>query len=381
MCKYSIYAENFLYNGEWLTNKLICISDGKIASVTDYSQENANYSVKYLTNALIDNHIHGGDGFISSSSGEKALINWLEKLSLNGVGGVVLTLCGSVSTIRAGLETIKAVMDAQKNGKVKGALLLGAHLEAPFISRERPGSMPENAFVAPSIEEYKNMVKGYENVVKEITLAPELYGADELISYLKSNNIRVLAGHSDCSYEKSNEAFIAGVGAVCHTFNAIRPIHHREPGVVTAALTNPEIYCEAICDLEHLHPGIIKLIMHCKGKDKVMIISDAVTTTNLPDGEYQVDGEPIVVRNGISRHKIHKCLDGGGCYISKSVKNLVSIGIPFEDAVTSASVTPSKWLGFDINEKTFLQGWDTELKPQYTFIENNVYECNFTNKG
>ncbi len=380
MCKYSIYAENLLCNGEWLKNKLICVENGKVASVDDYNAENADYKVKYLTNALIDNHTHGGDGFIASSRGEKALIEWLEKLSCNGVGGVALTLYGSVGTIRSGLEAIKTVMDAQKNGEVKGALLLGAHLEAPFISRERPGSMPEDAFVAPSIEEYKAMVKGYEEAVKEITLAPELDGADELIRYLKENDIRVLAGHSDCSYEKANEAFKNGVGAVCHTFNAIRPIHHREPGVVTAALTNPEIYCEAICDLEHLHPGVIKLIMLCKGKEKVMVISDSVTTTNLPDGEYCVDGEPIVVKDGISRHKIHKCLDGGGCYISKSVKNLVNIGISFEDAVTSASITPANWLGFDVNKATFLQGWNDDFIPQYTFIGNNIYRYKFNNE-
>lgn len=376
MFKYSIYAENLLHNGEWLKHKLVCVENGKVVSVNDYNKENTEYKVKYLTNALIDNHTHGGDGFIASSHGEKALIEWLKKLSLNGVGGVVLTLCGSVGTIRSGLEAIKTVMDAQKNGEVKGALLLGAHLEAPFINRERPGSMPEDAFVAPSIEEYKAMVKGFEGVVKEITLAPELDGADELIRYLKANNVLVLAGHSDCSYEKANEAFENGVGAVCHTFNAIRPIHHREPGIVTAGLINPEIYCEAICDLEHLHPGVIKLIMHCKGKEKVMVISDSVTTTNLPDGEYDVDGEPIVVKDGVSRHKIHNCLDGGGCYISKSVKKLVSIGINFEDAVTSASITPAKWLGFDVNATTFLQGWDNNLKPQYTFIGDNVYKCN-----
>jgi len=373
MCKYSIYAENLLYKGEWLNNKLICVEDGRVVSINDFNNQNFDYKVKYLTNALIDNHIHGGDGFIASSSGERALIEWLKKLSLNGVGGVVLTLCGSVDTIRSGLEAIKTVMDAQKNGEVKGALLLGAHLEAPFISRERPGSMPEDAFVAPSIEEYKAMVKGFEGAVKEITLAPELDGADELIGFLKANNVGVLAGHSDCSFEKATEAFKNGVGAICHTFNAIRPIHHRKPGVVTAALINPEIYCEAICDLEHLHPGIIKLIMQCKGKDKVMVISDAVTTTNLPDGEYTVDGEPIVVKDGISRHKIHECLDGGGCYISKSVKKLVSIGVPFEDAVTSASVTPAKWLGIDINNTAFLQGWDSDYTPQYTFINKDVY--------
>lgn len=373
MCKYSIHANNLLCNGEWLKNKLVCVENGKVVSVTDYNQEDADYTVKYLTNALIDNHIHGGDGFIASSSGENALIEWLEKLSLNGVGGVALTLCGSVATIRSGLEAIKTVMDAQKNGKVKGALLLGAHLEAPFISRERPGSMPEDAFVSPSIEEYKAMVKGFENAVKEITLAPELEGADELIKYLKSNNIKVLAGHSDCGYDYATKAFELGVGAICHTFNAIRPIHHREPGVVTAALTNPNIYCEAICDLEHLHPGIIKLIMQCKGKNKVMVVSDAVTTTNLPDGEYTVDGEPIVVKDGVSRHKIHECLDGGGCYISKSVKKLVNIGIPFEDAVVSASVTPAAWLGFNTNEQVFLQGWNDDFIPQYTFIKNDVY--------
>ena len=373
MCEYSIYAKGFLYNGEWLKDKLVCVKNGKIADIKDYNCEKADYTFEYLTNALIDNHTHGGDGFIASSSGEEALAEWLEKLSQNGVGAVALTLCGSVATIRSGIEIIKTVMEKQKNGEKSGALLLGAHLEAPFISRERPGSMPDDAFVVPSIEEYKNMVKGYDDAVREITLAPELEGADELIKYLNLNNIRVLAGHTDCRFDASAKAFENGVGAICHTFNAIRPIHHREPGIVTAALINPDIYCEAICDLEHLHPGVIKLIMQCKGKNRVMVVSDSVPSTNLPDGEYVVDGEPIVVKDGVSRHKIHECLDGGGCYVSKSVKKLVSIGIPFEDAVTAASVTPAAWLGFDTNAQVFLQGWDSDFVPQYTFINNNVY--------
>lgn len=379
MTEYSIFAENFLIDGVWQNNLLVHIKSGRIADISKTDSAHADYRVCYLTPGLIDNHIHGGDGFSVVKPDAASLIQWLERLAVNGVCGIMLAPYGSMDTIRAGLAVIREVMRLQQEGEISGALLLGAHLEGPFISKKRPGAMTEDTILPSSIEKYTRMVSGYEDVIREITLAPETDGAAELIDHLTAQGIRVLAGHTDCGYEQAKQAFAAGVGAICHTFNASIPIHHREPGIITAALTSPQIYCEAICDLEHLHPGILRLIMSCKGKDRFMVISDAVSTTNLPDGLYTEGDVVVEVKNGVSRHRDLGCLNGGGCYLSKSVQNLTAIGIPFENAVAAASTTPARWLGLDILPKAenavFLEGWNEHYVPQYTFINGIICPC------
>jgi len=225
------------------------------------------------------------------------------------------------------------------------------------------------------VETFRQMTEGYEDIVKEMTLAPENPGAAEVIAYLRRRGIRVLAGHTNSTYEEAMAAFANGVGAQCHTFNAARSIHHREPGVVTAALTCPDVYCEMIGDLAHLHPGTMHLIRHCKGRERIMLISDAVMTTHLPDGVYG----RVEVKNGENRVVGLGCLSGGGCYTAKSVGNLVKIGMDFGDAIMAAAVNPARWLDVDlppvVGKTIFLTGWKEDYTPVCTHIGENSYDC------
>lgn len=230
------------------------------------------------------------------------------------------------------------------------------------------------------METYKQISEGYEDIIKEMTLAPEGEGAKELIGYLSEQGVKVLAGHTDCDYDTALQIFDWGVGAMCHTFNAARPIHHREPGIVAAVLTQPEIYCEMIGDLEHLHPGTIRLLLQCKGSKRAMIVSDAIRTTNCKDGIYEDEKDITVeVKNGISRDYEKGCLCGGGCYLPRSVKNLVGIGVDFKEAVMAASVNPASWLGQKVmplvGESVFLEGWNADFEPEHVFLGKDQYSC------
>ncbi len=371
--KYRIFAERFFRDGQFENDVTVTVENGVVTAIESGRAADADRVYAYVTPGLIDNHIHGGDGCSVYGSTPEEMETWLVHLAEAGTSGVMLAPSGQPERIRKSLENLRVVMEHQKEGKAGGALVLGAHLEGPFISAEKPGAM--EAVIPPSVETFRQMTEGYEDIVREMTIAPENPGAAEVIAYLRQRGIRVLAGHTNSTYDEAMTAFANGVGALCHTFNAARSIHHREPGVVTAALTCPEVYCEMIGDLAHLHPGTMRLIRHCKGRERVMLISDAVMTTHLPDGVYG----RVEVKNGENRVVGLGCLSGGGCYTAKSVGNLVKIGMDFSDAVMAAAVNPARWIGTDtvpaVGKRVFLTGWNEDYTPACTHIGENTYVC------
>lgn len=378
--KLRIFAENLWVDGKWEKDSLIIINKGQIENITAGKTKGYDYTAAYVAPGVIDNHIHGGDGFDITKPSVEGMVNWLKNIAQNGICGVLPTPYGSIDEIRNSLKVIKEVVTLQKKGKVNGAKILGAHLEGPFLSALRPGAMQPKDIAIPSVEAYKKISDGFEDIIKEITLAPENRGAEKLTEFLTDNGIKVLAGHTDCGFDKARDSFKNGVGAICHTFNACRPIEHRiEPGIVTAALSDDSIYCEMIGDLVHLHSGIINLMYHCKGNKKIMIVSDAVPTTNMPDGIYSELDPPIYVKDGVSRTLADNLIDGGGCYTTYSAKRVVKSGIPFEDVIYMTSANPARWLSIEKNEiavgkNAFISAWSTNLLPLFSVINNEVYK-------
>ncbi len=368
-------ADRVLTEQGWEQNRIVEIENGKI--VRTASGSCGDYHCHTLTLGLIDPHIHGGDGFDVMQPSVEAMERWLLRLAESGVGGVLASpYTGPVEVMRSSLEMIAQVMERQKKGEAPGARLLGAHLEGPFISRDRLGAMEAQFVQTPSAETCRKLLQGYEHVVKEITLAPEEPGAGEVISLLKGMGIRVQAGHCNATYEEGLSAFESGVGAVCHIFNASRPVLHRDPGYLTAALTEREIYCELIADLVHVHPGVVQLVRHCKGPDRLMLVSDAVPTTNLPDGEYEDNGQMVEVKDGISRIK-GGGLCGGGTYLPGAVKNLISLGAPDCQACRTASENAMRWLGLpyglQAGREALLTGWTEEMEPLFVLAGGRIH--------
>lgn len=369
-----ISAKKLWSDGVWLSDRTIVINGGIITDIAE--SLTGDILTEYLTPGLIDNHIHGGDGISVIDTDADEICDWLVKLAESGVCGVAASPYGKIDEIRGMLSVLREVKRRQDNGEAGGALLLGAHLEGPFISPDRPGSFMPEMIETPSIDSLLRLIDGYEDIVTEMTLAPEVTG-NEIIRKLVRRGIKVLAGHTDCTYDQALQAFESGVGATTHTFNACRPLHHREPGLIAAALTDNGIYCELICDLVHLHPGTIRLLYHCKGAGRLMVISDGVSTTNLPDGIYDEKGVSVTVKNGESRLTDGGSLNGGGCYVSRSAKKLYDIGIPSVDLPYMTAVAPAEWLGFDnsigVGKRAFLTAFGEDFGSAFSVIGDRVY--------
>lgn len=319
-----IFAQKLLVGRTFLANQTVTVEDGQITAIGGGGP--ADFSVWALTPGLVDLHCHGGQGF-DPELNERPLPEFLTILLCHGVTDVLLTLGAEpLPTMRRALAVVQTAMQQQAAGKLPGAHILGVHLEGPFLSPERPGAMPPAALLPPTLAAYQTLVQGYESVIRQVTLAPELPGALELGAALAARGIRVQAGHTDADYETAQRAFSAGFTGLCHTFNACRPLRHRDPGVVAAALLDPNVTTECICDLVHLHPAALQLVYHMKGPEAMIAVSDSVATHGLPDGRYTVAGQDYIVQNGVSRCA-NGTLDGGGVYLDGAVRNLQSIGI------------------------------------------------------
>lgn len=338
-----IYAKKLLLPEGFGKDQVVTVTDGIITAIE--SGVNGDIAVPILTPGYFDLHNHGGEGYDTTLLSLELLEKFLCRLRRSGVTDLLVTLLtGEVSVMAEELDFLRSAMTLQKEGKLGGARIVGAHLEGPFLNGAKNGAQDADHIVAPSVETYDRYFGEYGDVIRMVTIAPEIEGASELAKHLISLGIRVQAGHNLCDYETAERAFASGVTSVCHTFNACPPIHHRQPGLVTAALVNDDVYCEAICDLLHLHSGILKLLYRAKGADRMVVISDSTMPTNLPDGRYFYAGQWAKVENGV-KSTLTGALNGGVCYLDQAVKNLISIGIPAVDALRMASQTPARRMG------------------------------------
>lgn len=365
-----IGAKRLLTPNGWEENKVLTIEDGRITRIA--TGTTADFTAEILSPAPIDPHLHGGDGFDITKSSVEGMEAWLLRLAQSGVGAILASpyTC-PIDTMREDLSIIRTVMKRQKEEGIPGARLLGAHLEGPFISHNRPGAMCQEDIAVPSEKTCRQLLEGFEPIVREMSLAPEVPGAFEVIDYLKSIGVRIQAGHCDATFEEGEAAFERGVGSICHFFNAARPIHHRDPSFLSAGIVHREIYAEMITDLVHLKPGAIRFLWTCKGPDRIILISDAVSTTNLPDGRYLDNGDWIEVINGASYNTTSGTLNGGGTYLPGAIRNLVSLGVSADQALNAAAANAARWLELDsgirLGAEATLTGWDKDLQSLFTY--------------
>jgi N-acetylglucosamine-6-phosphate deacetylase len=216
------------------------------------------------------------------------------------------------------------------SGQRAGATVLGIHLEGPFLNPERAGSLDGKSFLDPSVDVFDRIIDDFEDVVKIVTIAPELPGALKVIERIREKGILVHMGHSDASFEQAEEGRRAGATGITHLFNAMRGFHHREPGLAGFGLMDEDTYVEIIADMAHLHPQSLKMLFDMKSPDKIILISDSVKGPGWGQG-------PIRGPGGV--------LQGSGITLSDGVKNLISLGVPPERAVMFASENPKKYLG------------------------------------
>ena len=372
-----LFARRLLTPGGWRENQTVEIRSGWIERVEP--GDGGGRTCEILTPGLVDIHCHGGEGYDYKKADRVFYERYLMRLTRSGVTDVLFTT-GTQDDYASPLSMARDILQAQEAGAHMGAQVRGVHLEGPFLSRKKPGAMNADWMPEPSAETFDRMFGAYEEIIRVVSIAPENGGARELAAHLMKKGIRVQAGHTDATYDEAAEAFCWGVDSLCHTFNAARSIHHREPGVVTAALLNDQVYCEAICDFKHLHPAAVQLIYRMKGAQRMAVISDSVAVTGLPDGEHEFGGKKYLIINGTQRVNGGETLSGGACYLDGSVRNLISIGIPAEDAFTMASRTPAERIGLtdtgriQPGMRAHLAAWDGGYHCEFTMIGDKIYE-------
>ncbi|MDF2662843.1 MAG: N-acetylglucosamine-6-phosphate deacetylase, partial [Paenibacillus sp.] len=229
-------------------------------------------------------------------------------------------------------------------GQERGASIAGIHLEGPYLNVKRKGMQNEKYLRHPDLEEMKSIFAEADGLIKMVTLAPELPGAMELIAYLREQEVIIAVAHSDATYEEAKKAFDQGASHVTHCFNGMRPIHHREPGLVVAAFEEDHVSLQAIVDHVHLHPAVVRLMYRLKGAHGMVLITDALQAMGLGDGSYSFGGHDVQVVDGVAR-LADGTLASSTVTMNKALRYTMELGIPLTDAVQMASATPADILG------------------------------------
>jgi N-acetylglucosamine-6-phosphate deacetylase len=229
--------------------------------------------------------------------------------------------------------------------------ILGVHLEGPFLNPSRCGALDPASFLVPTADNLNRLIEGFEDIVKIITLAPELEGATRLIKRLTDKGIVVSMGHSDATYAEAEAGFNVGARGITHIFNAMRPLHHREPGIAGFALTNKYVYVEVIADPFHLHPETIKLIFSVKDSTKIIIVSDSVKETHSLSIGHRAEGIGQKRQGGQKAEAMPDMKDskgrlqGGSMAINDAAERLIQSGIEKTLVMPCITSNPASYLG------------------------------------
>jgi len=281
------------------------------------------------SNHLVDIHVHGASTYDTQTRRKDDILHIAHILGDRGTAGFLPTVYpGSLDTMRENMGAIRRAMETQQNG----AKILGMYLEGPFLNPERAGSLDATHFQEPSAELLNKLVDGFEDIIKIITLAPELPGGMALIDACRKKGFRVHLGHSDATFEQAEEAKRAGATGITHVFNAMRGFHHREPGLSGFGLMDEDIYVEVIADMAHVHPQSLKMLFDMKSADKILLISDSIKGKNWGNGPIR-DSEGMLLGSGIP--------------LADAVKNLIQHGVPQDRAIQFSSKNPMKYLGIN----------------------------------
>lgn len=329
--------------GKGLIRTDFAIEDGKIAAIGKLDVEPIFETDGIVLPGFIDEHIHGAGGADAMDGTEEALQTISEYVAKEGTTGfLATTMTQSPENIGKALKNVKNV---REKGEYKGAEVLGVHLEGPFISPKHVGAQPLEYVAKPAPETFDKYNELSGGNIKIVTLAPEVEGGLDLVKHLKNIGVVASIGHTGAKFSDVEAAVAAGASNVTHTYNAQTPLHHREAGVVGAAMLFDELNCEMICDTIHVSVPAIRIFVKNKPHDKFTLITDAMRAKGMPDGLSELGGQQVFVKNGEAR-LADGTLAGSVLKMNVAIKNLVEkVGVSLTEAVDFASSNPAKNLG------------------------------------
>jgi N-acetylglucosamine-6-phosphate deacetylase len=345
---------------------LVLVENGVIAEIVSREMASAPAEVVptdlgdvMLAPGYIDLHIHGGAGFDVMDDKVDALPAIEQALALHGVTSYYPTTVTAPMdlTLRA-LDRLAEAIE-HRGERPNRACPLGVHLEGPFISHVRKGMHPTQSLLPPTLETFDRLWQASRGCVRMITIAAELDGALELIANASRLGVCVSLGHSDADFETTERAIAAGARHATHTFNAMRPLDHRSPGILGSVLTDERLSADIIADGVHLHPATVKLFAAAKGFDNTVLISDATAATGMPDGHYHLGSTEIDVKDG--KCLIGNTLAGSILTLDRAVQNLALFaGWSLSQAVAAASGNPARVAGL-ARKGTLTAGADADF--------------------
>lgn len=349
--------KNVKLRGE-ITDLTASRESGKILSVARTDAAGRDMQGAEIVAGYIDIHTHGCIGH-NAMTGE-GYVEMAEFYAKNGT----TSWCPTTETVP--LHEIHALLRADPDTG-KGAHSLGFHLEGPYINLKYKGAMNPDHARLPDLKDFE----GFDNIAM-MTLAPELEGG---LEFIKNAPFHCVVGHTTATYEQAKAAFEAGANCVTHLFNAMPPMHHRDPSVQGAALTEGA-YVQVISDGIHLHPATVLAAYRMYGSDRMILISDSISATGLPDGAYVLGGLDVTVKDSVARIA-NGALAGSTVTLGECVRRAVSFGIPRDEVLKMASETPAKYLG--VPKGKLAPGYDADilvvdeaLNVKETFLCHNL---------
>jgi N-acetylglucosamine-6-phosphate deacetylase len=354
----TIFTAHALYTPlEEVLDPTVLVEEGIITRVVSRTGEEVpsgasviDFGNAILAPGFVDIHIHGGAGLDVMLASPTELPRLGKFLAEHGVTGYFpTTVAAPLEQTYSALERIANAIEASptniNNGHV-AAQPLGIHLEGPFLSHKRRGVHPPENLVAPTVEIFDRMWQAARGHISVMTIAPELPGAMEVIASAAQRNVRVSIGHSDAEFSVARKAVDAGARHATHTFNAMRPLDHRDPGIVAEVLTDDRMTADIIADGIHLSPAVVQLFLRAKGIEGAVLITDAISATGMPDGSYQLGPMLVDVKEG--RCTLDGKLAGSVLTMDRAVRNVTEFaGWSLRGAVRTATLNPARVVGLD----------------------------------
>ena len=332
-------------------NPLVVIEDGNITSIATRKSAAEPTDARVLdfpgatlAPAFFDVHIHGAAGHDVMEATPPALDAVSRFLAARGTGTYLATTV--TAPLDATLRSLAALAQIISKPAVPGrARPLGIHLEGPFLSHKKRGVQPAEHLLAPDIGTFDRMYDAAEGHARLMTIAPELPGAAALAEHATKRGVRVSVGHSNATAAETLAAIEAGAVGATHTFNAMRALDHREPGILGIVLTSDQLYSELICDGVHTTPEIVRLWWKAKGPERAILVTDAMSAAGMPDGEYQLGGFAVQVDNG--RAMARGVLAGSVLTLDRALKNFVAFtGASVNQGLRLLTANPAAMTGF-----------------------------------
>ena len=334
----NIYTEQFRFE-----RGAFSVENGRFCRVLGEAAEDAvDLQGAYVLPGLIDVHTHGNSGADFSdgdAAGVEKMARYLAKNGVTSFAPASMTL--PYETLEKAFASARAFVDARLSD---AAALRGIQMEGPFFSEKKKGAQNGAYLRNPDFEAFKALQDGCGGLVRIVDVAPELPGAEEFIRKAKAL-CTVSIAHTDADYDAARAAIEAGVTHLTHLFNAMPALHHRKPGVIGAAAERECVTAELICDGLHVHPSVVRMAFKLF-PGRICLVSDALRCCGMPDGEYELGGQPVFLKDGIAR-LADGTIAGSASNLYSCMRNAIDFGIPVAEAINAATITPARQLGRD----------------------------------